>query len=324
LVLPFTCSTNTGRPLVTGYDFGGLGGSISLLTPGGDRHAILEPDISGSGGFFQILGGTPTSYFYVDGLGGGSNTPLVYLNGAASSVILDSNASGNAAAQLPASSISAPEILDEPGISQGKVNEFATVTSTMAMADVVTTTITIPATGYIHLTAHAQAGLGGTTGSNYVIAQIDETAGGTEDMNHSEFVGAFAFAGTLNNYMPYSNTRTYLKAAGTYTFRLEAQKQGGGGSAYFYNPTLTAIYLPTSYGTVTTAVTAAEAADFQRIERTVSAGQSGRRGGDGALVDLRELELKAARMREAATAAERDLLHARLEAQRAGAAKSGH
>jgi hypothetical protein len=100
--------------------------------------------------------------------------------------------------------------------------------------------------------------------------------------------------------------RTYFKAAGTYTFRLEANLVGGANTFAYDRVVITAMYFPTSYGTVTAMASASDSQDFVQP------------ASDG-LVDLRELELRVARAREDVDRAQRELLAARLLAERQSA-----
>jgi hypothetical protein len=164
--------------------------------------------------------------------------------------------------------------------------------------------------------ASAQAGLSGSTTANYLAFQIDETAGGSINNSYYYYVGFSSAAPSGNTYLPVSTRRTYYKTAGTYTFRFEAMDINGSGSKYLWNPTITATYYPTSYGPVTTAVSAEELPQFQnviqissesdelsKVQKTSTAYQA----------DLRELELKATRTRLAAEEAERKLREAKME-----------
>jgi len=136
----------------------------------------------------------------------------------------------------------------EPGIA---ANSMATGISmvTTGMTDVVTVTMTTPAPGYICLEGRCNAVFSGTTGSNSVVYQIDETAGGSYKAPYT-YVGADNYFGSGGAYFSLFTQRTYFKAAGTYTFRLEGQKLGLG-NAKAEVAMLTARYYPTSYGDVT-------------------------------------------------------------------------
>jgi hypothetical protein len=227
--------------------------------------------------------------------------------------------------QLPADAVSAAEILDEPGIAQnhydGGVN-FYTGTSASSV-DILSVSITIPAGGYIVLTADAQLGL--FTASATAGVQITDVPGSAADGNHYFFVGGVsASSGTVTpGYVPASAHRTYFEAAaGTYSFYFQGWNASNATSVYAWNPTLTALYVPTAYGSVVTSAAVAELPRFESVTPTSSAGNGpGQPAVSGSLVDLRELELKVARQRADLEANERRLLEARLAEQRAKSAE---
>ena len=227
--------------------------------------------------------------------------------------------------QLPPDAVSAAEILDEPGIAQnhydGSVN-FYTGTSS-ATVDILSVSITIPAAGYIVLTADAQFGL--FTAGAYAGTQITNVSGAAEDYSHYFFVGGPSVSsGTVTpGYVPVSIHRTYYEsAAGTYTFYFQGWNGYNATSAYAWDPTFTALYTPTSYGAVVTSATATELPQFERVTATSSAGNGPNQPAvSGSVVDLRELELRVTRTRLQAEQAQRQLIEAQMVQQNAKAAK---
>ena len=325
LRLPFICSTTAGSALITGFNYWGLGGALRLIDEAANPTIRLEPSMNEAGGYLQVArdtSGLGASGFVVDGNVQGTKEPSMMLYGSTVTAGIDLSTTGDASVLLPANSIDANEILDEPGVSQGHVNGQVNVTIGGTMADIVTTTIATPAPGYIVVEADAQHALagGGTAAYNYADFQIDETAGGGTDGNNY-FVSGYntgpAGARNFFTWSPVSIHRTYFKAAGTYTFRLEADgSQNEVLPNYFWNPTITAHYFPTGYGSVTAAPALAERGEFSTVQRTVSPA-NGPQGGstEGELVDLRELELRAAKTAAEAERAHLALLEARVKNQ---------
>ncbi|MDH4035469.1 MAG: hypothetical protein OEV80_16870, partial [candidate division Zixibacteria bacterium] len=216
---------------------------------------------------------------------------------------------GDNAVFMSDNAVSSREILDEPGIAQSKGVSCNDVTSTSTMEDIQTISITIPSDGYIFLLGHAEAEFNGTTSGNRVDVQLDETSGGSPVNGNFVRIGLTAYSGTSYMDFDVSLQRTYFKSAGTYTFRMEARHLGSGDASLCF-PIITAMYFPSSYGTVTTvAGNPEDNPDY----RTVS---SSGLGGDGTSetvyeVDLRHLELRAREARERALEAELDLQRAR-------------
>jgi hypothetical protein len=309
------------------FDYPAYGGAFHLYDAGGNPTMALEPDYNGDAGWFYVYGGAGS--FMVDGNAGGTGSPTVTISGSGGSSTFQTSETGNAAVQLPASSVAAAEMLDEPGIAQEHLSNSVVVPIGTTMGDIATVTIAIPVAGYIVLEAGATHSLYGSSSAtyNYAYLQIDETAGGSIVAGQYVTSGFnYNVAGLHNGYTytPVSLRRVYAKTAGLYTFRLEAR---GAQSEYLTNtlfsPIITATFYPTSYGSVTTAVTAEEASRFSDVQRVASPDPLEPQGaGEAIVVDLRELELRAAQERTEAERAERRLLEARIAEQMAKPAKS--
>ena len=304
------------------YDFSGRGAALDFYDEAGGYTTRLEPDGSGAGGWFSVLGGTGGGAFTVDGMSTGGS-PLVTISGPGSATTFVTSATGDGAVVLPASSVSASEVLDEPGVAQGHV--VGTVNLNATMTDIVSVTITTPAPGYIILEADGQHNAAGNAlNYNYAELQITETSLGAQDFAHYFYSGCGTTAPNGSNYAPVSIRRTYFKAAGSYTFYFQGYKiQGAVLANYVYNSTITATYVPTSYGTVTELANASDASQYSRVTPVAAAANGGdavASAGAFVQVDLRELELKAARAKADAERAERQLIEARLAQQRPQAA----
>ena len=218
------------------------------------------------------------------------------------------------------STVSANEILDEPGIAQGRTSNVV-VTGATTMIDVVTVTIDIPAPGYVVLEASAEARLYNTFSPNCMACQIDKTAGGSEDYDYCYFVGFTTPPNTASMWFPVSMRRTYYESSGgSYTYRFEALDETNEGSKSMRNSVITATYTPTSYGTVTAVVSPSEAAQFENAV-PITAGANGLEeaptGEISYLVDLRELEQKAARLKAELEKVQREIDEAETRKQEA-------
>jgi hypothetical protein len=309
----------SANPAATIQGIGGVGGAVETLDEAGNITNLIVPEIFQSeGGYLSTSGNAAgTRFFTVDGNSDGAGNPTLTLLGSQSEVVLDSGASGDAAVQLPPGSISSTELSNEPGVSQGLGASSVSITSKTTFQDMVTTTISIPAPGYVVVDASSYVTLVFGTQNSIVSVQIDETAGGGVDAAHNVQAGFSTTANILPMYLPVSTRRTYFKsAAGTYTFRLEARLEGtSDGSATLTYPVITALYVPTSYGTVNQIVNVADASEFPESRRDVTA--SDRTTQPVTMVDLRELELRAARAEAEAQRTARDVAEARARELRA-------
>jgi hypothetical protein len=162
--------------------------------------------------------------------------------------------SGKTTVQAPVSATDAATkaYVDAMGPSPGIAESFGNASYTLnttAMTDLATITINIPSAGYIYVTGHTTLYLFGTTGNNWVFGQIDETAGGSYNVDDA-VVGAYAFPDTQYYFWELTASKTYYKEAGEYTFRLECQQYSGtSGSATGTRGIITALFFPQWYGT---------------------------------------------------------------------------
>ena len=220
---------------------------------------------------------------------------------------------------LPARSLYSNSLIDAPGLAQNHAN-YGNIgpAGNNNYQDAIAVTITTPAPGYIVVTADATLVVLCYT---WIGVQIAETSNAPQDGLHYVLAGGESPSNN-EGYLPVSTHRTYYKAAGTYTFYFQGRNPNYTSCIpYMFNPTITAMYLPTSYGAVVSAPSvtgpsaAAKVADPGAIPPAPLA--------SGALVDLRELELRAARSEADAQRARADLAQAKLKAVQAGARKGG-
>jgi hypothetical protein len=290
-------------------------GYVSILTPDFAERGILfgEPSSAMAGGIIYNNQLTPggmqfRTAFNVTGmaleasgrlsLGTSTGTGQLHINGISS----------NSTVILPQNSISNGEILDEPGIV-ADVNAAVVTLGSTTMQDIVTVTITTPAAGYILVEAKCNGLTHGTTGRNLGIVQIDRTSGGSATSPYFATFGLVGYANTtLANSFPVYVKRIYFETAGSYTFRLEAAENAGnfaGAVTRVGQSMITATFIPTSYGSVTTIVPADESIGFAGAQSSAT--------GEGYRVDLRELEIRALRLRAEAERAEQTLARARRQ-----------
>ncbi len=305
-------------PVVWMENFSTHGGRIVALDEIGVITGQLRPSSSGTGGTLELYRNTTGGLgFYATGNVDGTQQGYMSVNSASRSAVFNMGASGNSSVQLPDNSISAAEILDEPGIAHNLSTNSVNITGNSSMVDIDTVSITIPSAGYIYVHARAMAYFSGTINGNHVLAQIDTTQGGSWIPNKHTEIGV-DIASTGASMLDLSVQQVFFKQAGTYTFRLEAMPYfvSSGGSENIYYPVITAIYFPTSYGAVTTVVSGSDAAGFNASPVSVSSPTTPEipsANTNAYQVDLRELELKATKARLAAEEAERKLMEAKME-----------
>lgn len=151
------------------------------------------------------------------------------------------------------SPLNVSNIGNEMGMAESRNTGCVSITSITDMIDIVTVTISIPSAGYIHLEGNGFAELYGTTGVNRIKAQIDETSGGYSISGYYTRAGLGGYVNTTFSDFDFTCVRTYYKSsAGTYTFRLEVLRDVNSGTTRICFTTLTAFFIPTEYGDVST------------------------------------------------------------------------
>jgi hypothetical protein len=249
------------------------------------------------------------------GVGIGTNTPMGALDVA--------GPEGDTSVNLPNSSLSAPEILDEPGLAAAvSPNQFALTQKATVPQLLTQVTINIPASGYVLLRSSASLKTGGSSQRNQAYLQITDVSG-------QSLLPSARLAGPGENDAPtkfhffdLDVDQIYFRDAGTYTFYLEGLAHplnGSGATTVLERPTVIATYFPTSYGAVSGFVTSAESGQFQVAEAITwpIAGDSlsSVTSNQYYKVDLRELEVAAMRARTQAAILEKQLLEAKLQQQ---------
>jgi len=129
--------------------------------------------------------------------------------------------------------------MDAPGIATNHINGFTNFSASASVA-LVGVTITTPSAGFILFIAggqiYAPAGFS-------IAAWISETPAGTLD---GADYGDVSNPNATGQYLQYTRQRVYSKPAGTYQFYLNGGSSSVGG--YLWEPTATAIFIPTLLG----------------------------------------------------------------------------
>jgi len=306
------------NPIVDIKDYSNSGGSVIITDELGNNVGRFRPSGMGTGGTVEVYRNTAGSLgFYAGGNNYGDEEPYVRVYGSQRLATFYMGAAANASVVLPDSSISAAEILDEPGIA-GTYDAGGAIATT-GVTNVASASITVPGPGYIVARASGMGAISGTSiGAIYMGI---ETAPTTSPSPWTIF-------GSNNEALSSSQIRwgsmvfetTFLvSSSGTHSYYMNATHSTlSDGAGYIYYAKLMLTYYPTSYGTVTSAVPLSEAQKFESatpIEMSSDASGSTTSTEKMYKVDLRELELKAAKARAAAEKAERELMEAKMNDQ---------
>lgn len=274
------------------------GGAFYVRDEAGINTVFAWGDGHGEGGEVIVRRTGNTTGIHLEGNYNGTDEPRILIDGSARYANFNMSLTGDASVALPDNAISAVETHNEPGIAAA--NSLPALTLGTTMTDIETVSLTIPTAGYIVLTGHCWLRLYGTTSFNGGNIQIDETAGGSYIHPYFAFIQKSAFPSTGSYWEYVSVERVYYKTAGTYTFRLEGMKTSSAtGTVEADDAMLTAVFYPTSYGSVTTMVTSSEAVKFEKAVSVPARDGEGELGSPEPLyeVNLRELEIKEARLK---------------------------
>jgi len=242
-------------------DFRG-GASFYTLSEDGYEQFAVEPDFDGEGVFVELRRGNSSNGLVFDGNNGSGGSTLSLL-GLGSSMSFDTAISGNDSVNLPTNAIEDTEILDEPGVAG--INTSGVSMGTGSYETLASRSITVPASGYVLVLAQGDLGIshssGTSSGYNYGVSD----APGTLPVNQDILT---YFPGTLPtatyDYSASAHGLFEVAGAGTYTYYFIGQ-QFNGASATMFDITLTLVYFPTAYGTVTPTLLARGSGDNDHL-----------------------------------------------------------
>ena len=242
-------------PTVQVFPYGPDGAQLNLNDEVGNHYATFQPDNDGTGGYFEIKRNASSAGFRVNGNYNNSQQPYVAIIGLPRSAVFDMSQTGNLSVDLPDSSVSSAEILDEPGISNSQKTTLVSnsTSGTVVIADSVD--ITIPAAGYIEVTGGAWLNINHTTGTITEVWLGINTVGASQSTFPGLGVVRIPSELPTSTSTPYGypgvTRRLYSVAAGSYRYYLNLRFTGGGSNAQAGYPYIQATYYPTLYGTST-------------------------------------------------------------------------
>lgn len=296
---PFALRAQAADTVTAGIDI--RQGSTSVMKANANSQAELSLD-------FYTGGGVLLSGIGADNNGDGE---LVLFNADhTASMRLSSGQAGDTSVRLPAGSINASELLNEPGLASANNTNFTDLTATAA--SVLSRTITPPASGHVLALGQAVARINhvnGTATSGAVGLSDDGIAFGTaQDVNviiaSGAASGSYGIPVHVNGVFP---------AAGTGPLTIHLLGSEASGDIQLEDLSLTLLYVPTSYGTVTQTQKALDDGEAAPAGRPLTPAQVAAEQDQSRRDDLDRIarEIEAARAEHEARLAD---LAARLEA----------
>lgn len=226
----------------------GDGADISLYDNGGNTIMRLTDDPDGVGGEFSVARGPGATGFVVDGNCTGSGEPMVAVYGSSRSAIFNMDYSGSSSVSLPASAISAVEILDEPGVAsyaQGTTGvEITTSHTSIGLRSIVT-----PSSGYVLVIASCWVEVlhtsGTTTRASFGVSDLPSVLPGNQELS---LMYDDVLPTGLRHVPVGCHGLFQVPSSGTFTFFFLGIK--AEGAFYCHDVQLTLVFLPTAYGDV--------------------------------------------------------------------------
>jgi len=236
---------------------GSNGGIFSLYDEKGNNLGSIEADLDGEGGWMGVA--SDENYnngIYLDGNYWGSLEPVLTIDGSSRSVVFDMGQSGNLSVQLPNNAIGAYEILDEPGAASNATSDYTEIALSSGWNTLMTVTINPPAVGYVLVIGSCQvrmdhpdcSGTGGTL-AHFGVSNQSDPANHQINQRLSLEVPCGLPASEYYLYPVTVHGLFWSYVSNTYYFR----GYNVSGHIYVSKIQLTAIFIPTAYGSIVTA-----------------------------------------------------------------------
>jgi hypothetical protein len=225
------------------------GGSLYLYDEGYHAMGGFAPDQSSGevGGFFFMARNETETGFIIDGNYAGYDEPSVGIHGSVRSAVFNMYNTGNSSVALPQDAISSYEIYDEPG-GASYTEGFAAVTITSDYTTIGSQSIQAPANGYVLVIASCQGQFNHVSGTTTSFTfGVSDTYGSFPENQDLLFQLPSTAASGIYSY-PITCSGFFEVLTGVHTFRFIGRQGSGAGSAI--DVQLTAVFIPSAYGTV--------------------------------------------------------------------------
>lgn len=242
---------DSGNPLaIIGQEASGAG-ELKLNGPVGVPTHRMEYDNSIDGGGFFLLGRNDSGNagIILDGNRFDSEASFLSVAGPQRTIILDSSVSGNSSVVLPIESIVSQEIQNEAGVAENSTNSTVSLTAnSLVMDNIASVTVNAPSNGYVLVIASLELSAnhvaGSTTSVNIGVSTSPTslpTNGDVETRLGSTLpTGGYDHAVTVHS--------VFSATAGSNTYYLNGDLNTGSSTATALDTQLSAIFIPTAYG----------------------------------------------------------------------------
>jgi hypothetical protein len=223
------------------------GGLVRTYDPNGTLVSEIGVDSDGGGvaGDLRLRGGGGAFSAYMSGDWAGSANAWLQLLGASRDIILNTDSVGDDSVRFPTNAISRGEIEDEPGVAS--INSETSLALSGAVENILSRTITVPASGYVLAIGTVDCNLSHTTGSSsfmyFGVSDVSATFKATNQF--TAWISSNAPSGIY--YVPGTAQAIFDVSAGANTFYFVADEAGGSWTVT--ERQLSLVYFPTAYGT---------------------------------------------------------------------------
>jgi len=240
----------TGTPVIELTHDGTDGGSFNIYDGEGYLSGNISNDSDGEGGYMHIRRSSILTGFCVDGNYNGTNNTSVAIKGTDRQIIFNTNNEGDDSAVFPSNAIASEEILDETGAASN--GEDASTIIVTDPTTILSRSITVPAAGYVLVMASTQLTIIHTYG-DFSRAEFGVSASSSSWPNNQDIMVGLPDVEESGYYhIPVSPHGLFeVGSAGTYTYYFLGDLYDAGASITAWDSQLTLVYIPTSYGTVT-------------------------------------------------------------------------
>lgn len=247
-------------------------GRFYMYSPTGGSMFLAEQNVSlGGGSYIQAArNDIGSSGFVIDGNSFGTESTRVSIIGS-NSIVLTAADPGDDSVQVPNNAINSTEILNEAGVAENQNILTVTLTNANATIDVIASvTIDCPTAGYVFVIASSELQAthvaGANTSINLGVSSNMAAIPGNGDLE--TLISLNAPSGQYDHAITVHSV--FSAVAGPNTFYFLGDKNNVGGGAFVIDSQLSAIYIPTAYGTVARNTGPTTHDDFAQISAPMS------------------------------------------------------
>ena len=241
-------------PIVKTEDYSSMGGQITLQDELGNPIAYMRPNGYGEGGGIKLYSNTSQMGFEAWGNAYGLGEGYAAVYGNNRSMIFTTRFAGDASVQLPDSSISSAEMLDEPGVATEYGPNYFFLANNPNNQVVDSVIINVPAAGKVIVDASGYANVFHTDGTmdNIAFNVLTDPSASIFSYGVSSFVVPSAQPGTGVNYRCPFACKNIFNAASPTTLKVYLIVRHSSGasisSSQIAYSVINATYYPTAYG----------------------------------------------------------------------------